>query len=115
MTKPADDKLGHAKREIKALRLQFKQGVEHIERLELWRAEDKKQYKMLEALTDGGALQNALANDRIYNLEVLAAELTEALNKLVAMANRQKDFNDDRDGRQLDRCIKALGRAGDIL
>jgi hypothetical protein len=75
MTKPADDKLGHAKREIKALRLQLDARGNYIERLELWRAEDKFQYELLEALVESCSKRNESDCDLIDNLQDQVSEL----------------------------------------
>jgi hypothetical protein len=69
MTKPADDKLARAKREIKALKVQLDARGNYIERLELWRIEDKEQYERLEALVESCSKRNESDCDLIDSLQ----------------------------------------------
>jgi hypothetical protein len=44
-------------------------------------------------------------------LAATAPDLLAALQDLLAMCERQEDFNDDGDGRQFDRCYAAIAKA----
>jgi predicted nucleic acid-binding Zn-ribbon protein len=52
MTKPADDKLAQAKREIKALTGQLAEAKEHLERLEFCLSGQESISELLESLTE---------------------------------------------------------------
>jgi len=44
-------------------------------------------------------------------LMAAAPDLLQALSKLLAMCERQEDFNDDGDGQMFDRCYAAIKKA----
>jgi archaellum component FlaC len=75
MTKPADDKLGHAKQEIKALTGQLAEAREDVRRCEKWRAEDKEEYELLEVLVESCSKRNESDCDLIDSLQEQVAEL----------------------------------------
>jgi hypothetical protein len=78
MTKPADDKLGHAKREIKALTGQLSEAREDVRRCEKWRAEDKEKYELLEVLVESLRSCSAMDCDLIDSLQEQVEELETA-------------------------------------
>jgi hypothetical protein len=75
MTKPADDKLGHAKREIKALTGQLAEAKEHVERLEFCLAGQESISELLESLTESDGKLISKLHEQVAELEASAVVL----------------------------------------
>jgi hypothetical protein len=88
MTKSADDKLGHAKREIKALTGQLAEAKEHVERLEFCLAGQESISELLESLTESDGKLISKLHEQVAELEANAV-VPEGLTLVPATATRE--------------------------